>query len=134
MFSKWSTWKKIVAILAGLLLALLAFVAVLAIDSYAYDNWRSAQELRITYQAWLRDSSPEPPQVQKYLGTSRGSTTYVYTASHVIDGRTYQGLFAYRSYPRPGTFVITRGGEVFVISDSGRVRLLRIHETSAAAW
>jgi len=134
MFSKWSTWKKIVAILAGPLLAFLAFVAVLAIDGYAYDNWRSAQELRITYQAWLRNSSPEPPQVQKYLGTSRGSTTYVYTTSHVIDGRTYQGLFAYRSYHRPGTFVITRGGEVFVISDSGRLGLLRIHGTSAAAW
>jgi hypothetical protein len=62
------------------------------------------------------------------------STTFVYTASHVIDGHTYTGLFAHRSYPRFGTWVITRTGEIIVVDDGGHARLARIHKTRAAAW
>ena len=134
MFTKWSKTKKIAAVVAVVALVLIAFFVVVIVDGEAYDRWRHANHLRMLQQAWLRDGSPEPPQVEKYVGPSASSTSFVYTASHVIDGRTYQGLFAHRSIPRFGTFVITRSGEVIVVEDSGQARLLRIHKTRGAAW
>ncbi len=126
--------KTIAAVLALLLVGIIALFAVLIIDGEAYDRWKNANELRIIYQSWLKDGSPEPPDVAKYFRPSASSTSFVYTASHVINGRSYQGLFAYRSVPRFGTYVITRSGEVVVVESSGSVRLLRIHKTRAAAW
>ncbi|HMO64745.1 MAG TPA: hypothetical protein PKC18_16880 [Lacipirellulaceae bacterium] len=134
MFSKWSKAKKIAAAIAVLVLVVVAFLAVLIVDGEAYDRWRHANHLRMLQQAWVRDGSPEPPQVERYVGPSASSTSFVYTASHVINGRTYQGLFAHCSIPRFGTFVITRSGEVIVVEDSGEARLLRIHKTRGAAW
>ena len=114
--------------------AVIALFALLAMDGDAYDRWRHAHHLRMIHQAWRKDGSPEPPQVERYVGASSSSTTFVYSASQVIGGHTYQGLFAYRTTLVADTFVITRTGEVFVIDDSGRARLLRIHKTKAAAW
>lgn len=134
VFSTWTKRKKVIAALSVPVLAFIVFFAVIVISGDAYDRWRHAHHLRVTYQAWVQDGSPEPPQVERYVGPSRSSTTFVYTASQVIDGHTYQGLFAHRTTPYWGTFVITRAGEIFVIDESGRARLLRIHKTRAAAW
>jgi len=122
------------AVLVVLLIGVVTLFAALIIDGEAYDRWRSANQLRIIYQSWLKDGSPETPDLAKYFRPSASSTSFVYTASHVIDGRSYQGLFAYRSVPRFGTYVITRSGEILVVEDSGSARLLRIHKTRAAAW
>ena len=134
VFSTWTKRKKIVAALSVPVVAFLVFFAVIVIDGEGYDRWRHVRHLRYMRDAWVRDGSPEPPDVARYVGPSLSSTTFVYTASHVIDGQTYTGLFAHRSYPRFGTFVITRTGEVIVVDDGGRARLARIHKTRAAAW
>jgi len=134
VFSTWTKRKKIVAALAVPVVAFVIFFAVIVIDGEAYDRWRHVHHLRITRDAWVRDGSPEPPDIARYVGSSLSSTTFVYTASHVIDGQTYNGLFAHRSIARFGTFVITRTGEVIVVDDAGRARLVRIHKTRAGAW
>lgn len=134
MFSTWTKRRKVIAALSVTVLAFVAFSALIIIDGDAYDRWRHAHHLRVTYQAWVRDGSPEPPQIERYVGPSRSSTTFVYTASLVIDDQTYQGLFAHRTTRYSGTFVITRAGEILVIDESRRARLLRIHRTRAAAW
>lgn len=117
------------------MVAFIIFFAVICIDGEAYDRWRLVHHLRVTRDAWVRDGSPEPPDVAKYIGPSLSSTTFVYTASHVIGGHTYTGLFAHRPIPsRFGTFVITRTGEVIAVDDGGRARLVRVHKTRAGAW
>jgi hypothetical protein len=134
LFSKWTRRGKLFTAMTLLSLVFGAFFAVIIIDGEAYDRWRPAHHLRMVYGAWLRDGSPEPPRADRYVLGSASSTTFVYTASHVIDGQPYRGLFGYRSTPRLGTYVITRNGEIMVIDDSGRARLLKIHKTKAAAW
>ena len=134
MFSTWTKRKKIVATVSTPVVAFVIFFAVIVIDGEGYDRWRHVRHLRYMREAWVRDGSPEPPEVVRYGGSSVSRPTFAYTAAHVIDGRTYRGLFAHRSYPRFGTFVITRTGEVIVVDDGGRARLVRIHKTRAAAW
>lgn len=125
---------KIAAVVAMVALVFITLFAVVIVDGEAYDRWRHANHLRMLQQAWLGDGSPDPPRVERYVEPSASSTSFVYTASHIIDSRTYEGLFAHRSIPSFGTFVITRSGEVIVVEDSGEARLLRIHKTRAAAW
>ena len=134
MFSTWTKRKKLSAVVLGVFVTFVACFIVICIDGAAYDRWRPANNLRMVRQAWLRDGSPEPPQVERYVGPTKSSTTFVYTASQVIDGRAYQGLFAHRESGREDTYVITRGGEVLVIDGLGKARILRIHKTKAAAW
>lgn len=134
MFSTWTKRKKILAALSVAVGAFVVFSAVIVIDGEGYDRWKNARELRYVREAWLRDGSPEPPDVSRYASSSVWSTTFVYTASHVVDGQVYTGLFAHRSYPRFGTWVITRTGEIIVVEDGGGARLARIHKTKAAAW
>ena len=133
-FSKWTRRRKVLTAMTVLTVAFAIFFAGVIIDGETYDRWKPAHHLQAVYGAWVRDGSPEPPQVDRYVGASQSSTTFVYTASHVIHGQPYRGLFGYRSTPRLGTYVITRNGELMVIDDSGRARLLRIHKTRAAAW
>jgi len=114
--------------------AFVVFFAVIVIDGEGYDRWRNVRELRYLRAEWVRDGSPEPPDATAYAGRSGYTTSFVYTASHVIGNQTYTGLFAHRSYPRFGTWVITRTGEIIVVDDGGHARLARIHKTRAAAW
>lgn len=134
MFTTWTRRKKIVAVLSVPVVALLVLFAVIVIDGEGYDRWRNVHELRNLRDAWLRGGSPEPPDVTKYAGGSSSSTSFVYTASHLVGSQTYTGLFAHRSHPRFGTWVITRTGEIIVVDDGGHVRLARVHKTRAAAW
>lgn len=134
MFTRWTKRKKIVAALSVPVVGFLVFFAVIVIDGEGYDRWRNVRELRYVREAWIRDGSPEPPDLSRYTSSSVSSTTFVYAASHAIGGQTYTGLFAHRSYPRFGTWVITRTGEIIVIDDGGRARLAKIHKTRAAAW
>lgn len=134
MFTTWTKRKKIVAALSVPVMAFLVFFAVIVIDGEGYDRWRNVRELRYLRDAWVRDGSPEAPDAARYVGRSTSHTSFVYTASHVIDGQTYTGLFAHRSYPRFGTWVITRTGEIIVVDDGGHARLARVHKTRAAAW
>jgi hypothetical protein len=134
MFSTWTKRKKVGTALLTLFLTVLAFFIIIVVDGDACDKWRQANHLQMLYQAWLRDGSPQPPLVHKYTGPNASSTTFVYSASNVINGHTYQGLFAHRSGDRWGTFVMTRNGQVIVIDDSGRARVLKISKTRAAAW
>lgn len=133
-FSHWTKRRKVMAAVIVLALAFLAFCAGIIIDGELYDQWRPAHHLQMVSAAWVRDGCPEPPQVERYVGASSSSTTFVYTASHVINGRSYQGLCGCRFSPRLGTYAITRNGEVFVVDESGRARVLRVHKTRAAAW
>ena len=130
----WTKRKKIIVALSVPVVAFLVFFAVIVIDGEGYDRWKNVRELRHLRDAWVRDGSPEPPDVMRYAGRSSSSTSFVYTASHVIGSRAYTGLFAHRSYPRFGTWVITRTGEIIVIDDGGHARLARIHKTRAGAW
>ena len=114
--------------------ALLVFFAVIVIDGEGYDRWRNVRELHYLRDAWIRDGSPEPPDATRYVGRSSSSTSFVYTASHIVGSQTYTGLFAHRSCPRFGTWVITRNGEIIVVDDGGHARLARVHKTRAAAW
>src|ERR1043166_3445358 len=103
-----TTRRKLLLLVASILFvaALVSFVA-LVIDGTAYDKWRRANNLKILLREWQADGSPEPPQV-RYANFS--NTVSTYTASHVIDGRMFQGIFAESSCsPR---YVITRNGEV----------------------
>ena len=134
VFTTWTKRKKFVAALSVPLVAFVVIFAVIVIDGEGYDRWRNVRELRYLRAGWVRDGSPEPPDASKYAGHSSSSTSFVYTASHVIDGQTYTGLFAHRSYPRFGTWVITRTAEIIVVDDGGNARLARVHETRAAAW
>jgi hypothetical protein len=134
VFATWTKRKKILAALSVPLLAFLAFFIVIVIDGEGYDRWRNVRELRSLRDAWIRDGSPEPPDAARYVIRSSSSTSFVYTASHVIDDQTYTGLFAHKSYPRFGTWVITRTGDIIVVDDRGQARLARIHKTRAAAW
>ena len=135
MFTTWTKRKKIVAALSLPVVAFVIFFAVIVIDGECYDTWRHVHHLRYMRDAWIRDGSPEPPEVSRYIGASRSSTTFVYTASHVIDGQSYPGLFAHRSIPPfRGTFVITRTGEVILLDARGQTRRVWIHKTKAAAW
>jgi hypothetical protein len=65
---------------------------------------------------------------------SNSGTSYVYSASQVIDGQTYHGLFAYREYAQPTVFAITTNGICLVLRDDGSARLMWIHKTRGAAW
>jgi len=134
LFSKWTRRRTLLAAITVLSLVFAVFFGVIIIDGEAYDRWRPAHHLRMVYGAWVRDGSPEPPRADRYVLESASSTTFVDTASHLIDGQPYRGLFGYRSTHRLGTYVITRNGEVIVVDDSGRARLLEIHKTKAAAW
>ena len=136
VFSTWTKRKQIVAALlvSVPIVGFVVFFAVIVIDGEGYDRWRNVQELRRAHDAWVRDGSPEPPDVAEYASPSLSRTTFVYAAFHVIDGQTYTGLFGHRSYSRFGTFVITRTGEVIVVDKRGRARLAKIHKTRAAAW
>jgi hypothetical protein len=130
-------WTKRKAIIAGILLPIvevLVFCAAIIIDGEAYDRWNLARHLRDVHRAWIHDGSPEHPDVSRYAGPPSWGTTFVYTTSHVINGRSYTGLFAHRSYPRFGTYAITRSGTIVVIDDDGDARFLRIHKTRAGAW
>jgi hypothetical protein len=134
MFSNWSGRKKVTAatlVAVGLLVALFA---VLTVDGTLYERWRVATHLRGLYKGWVLDGSPYPvPEPLKY-GSSSAGTAYVYTVSQFIDGRTCQGLFAYRDYARPTVFAITTNGICLVLRDDGSARLMWIHKTRGAAW
>lgn len=134
MFATWTKRKKIAAAVSLLVVGFIVFFAIIVIDGEGYDRWRNVRELRYARDAWVRDGSPEPPDLSRYTRSSASSTTFVYTASHVVDGQTYTGLFAHRSYPRFGTWVITRTGDIIVVDEAGRARLARVHRSRAAAW
>ena len=130
---KWTRTKGL--ILALIAAVLIGLVIILGIDGNAYDRWNHANHLLIIHRAWLQDGSPEMPEVLRYTGPSRSRTTFVYTASHMVEGRPLEGLFGHRSSNlRWGTWIISRDGEVFVVDDSGRPRLVEVDKGRATAW
>jgi hypothetical protein len=52
-------------------------------------------------------------------------SNYVYAGTLTAKGRTYHGLFAMKPDGYRETYVVSTTGEVFVLEDSGQVRLLR---------
>ena len=134
MFSNWSSRRKIVTALLVAVVLFVGLLVVLSVDGRLYERWRDATHLRNLYRSWVREGSPYPiPDPQKY-GYSNSGTSYVYSASQVIDGQTYHGLVAYRTYAQPTLFAITTNGICFVLRDDGCARLMWIHKTRGAAW
>jgi hypothetical protein len=127
--SKWL--KKRAGVLLGLVL-ITAYI-LYGIDGAMYVRYIPARHLRIVHKSWKADGAPEPPVVEKYVG---GSRTYVDSSTYVIDGHTYEGLFAHQepAFDHLGTYVITRDGVIIVIKQPEQPRLLWIHPTRAAAW
>jgi hypothetical protein len=134
MFSKWSIRKKLATVLLILVGLFVGLLTVLTVDGTLYERWKDATHLRNLYRGWVLDGSPYPiPEPKKY-GYSSAGTGYVYTASLVIDGQTYRGLFAYREYSQPTVFAITTNGVCLVLREDGSARLMWIHKTRGAAW
>ena len=90
------------------------------------EEQRAAVRLQLLHGWWVQSGSPEPPQIDRYVTYSPPSTGFVYNASHKIHGHEYQGLFAYRNGLDDKTFVVERGGQVFVVNKSGHARLIKI--------
>jgi len=113
-----------------------ALLTILVIDGDAHDRWRAANNLRAVWKTWSLEGSPWPPDPVKYgkRFSSRSSTTYVYTASLVVDGRTNQCLAACAWSQRFGTYIVCTNGEVLVQLGSRPLRQLKMSKTKAAAW
>ena len=125
-----------VAIIASIVVSsVVVFFVVSEVKSALYvdsDEAMIIRDLRAGRYGWLMDGCPEPPDAERYLGDSPSTTNYVYRAALVVSNRTYHGLFAWRNYgstdtygKSTGTYVITTTGEVLVIDNLGKVRLLQ---------
>jgi len=116
--------------IAGVLLILLVGVgsAILIFRGQTTDpeEQQAAMRLHLLHGWWVESGSPEPPQIERYVTYSPPSTGFVYSASHNIDGRAHQGLFAYRDGIKDRTFIVDRGGEIFVLDRNGRTRLVKL--------
>jgi hypothetical protein len=136
MLSKISRWKLVVGIGGVGALLVIALVTILAIDGDAHDRWRTANNLRAVWKTWTLEGSPWPPDPVKCgeRFSSRSSTTYVYTASLVVDGLTNQCLAASAWSERFGTYIVCTNGVVLVQLGSRPLRQLKISKTKAAAW
>lgn len=134
LVSNWSVGKKILGgllVLGGLLTALLV---VLEIDGRLHERWKHATNLCMLHKSWILDGSPQPIPDPRRYGSSDSGTAYVYTASQVMDGQTYGGLFAFHPYGQPNVFAITTNGVCLVLQKDGGARRMRIHKTRGAAW
>ncbi len=119
--------KKITAILLPVLLAILgAAWLMLREKPPSLEDQQAAMRLRLLHGWWVQSGSPEPPQIDRYVTYSPPSTGFVYAASHKIHGREYQGLFAYRNGMSDQTYIVDRGGEVFVLDHAGRAHLVKL--------
>jgi hypothetical protein len=115
----------------GAVFLLLVVVAIIAfLNASLYNDSLEAitiHDLRIGRYSWLNDGCPQPPDPERYVGVGGSSSNYVYTGTLVVKGRTYHGLFAKTMKCEwcKDTYVIATTGEIFVLDDSRRVRLLR---------
>jgi hypothetical protein len=130
------TWKKLAV--GGLVVAV-AFVVlarILGIEETRYHRWSNANWLQNLHRGWLRAGAPLPADPNNY-GSINIGTTYVYTASHVIGGSNYYGLFAYEGeehFPPPNHFAVATNGAILVLDDPAGVRLLHFSKRGAGAW
>ena len=127
-------WKKFVIALAVLAVLFVGLVVVLEIDGSAYERWKSANILRNQHRGWVQAKSPLPPPDPTNYAWASWGTSYVYSASHTVEGQTYQGLFAFRAYDWPHYYAIATNGVVLDLGDKKGVRLLRFTKGKAAAW
>jgi hypothetical protein len=112
----------------------LALLTILTIDGRAYERWKSANVLRTQHHAWIKEGAPwPPPNPTNYVRASWG-TSYLYNASHIVDGERCQGLYAFRAHDWPHHYAITTNGVVLVLGEKNGIRLLRFTKEKAAAW
>ncbi len=107
---------------------------VLGVDGRLFERWKSAMVLRNLHRSWERDGAPQPfPDPSKY-GYASWGTSYVDSASYVIKGGVYHGLYGFRDYTRPDHLTITTNGVLIVFGKSGTPRLLWMAKKGAGAW
>jgi hypothetical protein len=126
--------KRLTIAFGAIVLSFVGFVALLHIDGQAYDRWRSASFLQNQHRSWSKDGAPWPPPNPTNYGWTSSGTSFVYTASHVIDGKIYYSLFAFRAYDSRHHYAITTNGVVLDLGDKKGVRLLQFTKGKAAAW
>jgi hypothetical protein len=134
MFSNWPTWKKVVAIVAILLLlSSLAVVGLIAWVNAQYDadslETATIRDLRMERYMWLDEGCPQPPMIHSVRPFP--DTNFNYVGTLVLSNHIYHGLFATKyggwltNHGYAYTFVVTTTGDILAVEDSGQVRLIK---------